>query len=546
MSELENKKYDQSRSNKKRRGKRSPKRRDNVNDRSENQSSNTKDTRIDPSSRDNNPMWYFLDPKLAEQTSQLAFQQLGGVPALLNNTVINYPHVQVNYWNPSPGVQKVANYALGQPKDAAINLAGFRFFTKMAAYTGRTQTYGPQDISMMILAMGEIISCMEWMRRVFGVSHLSSEQTRVYPVQILGAMHVDPDDFFKNYAEYRIWYNKLVTLTNQLPIPKNIAYFDKCASKYEKIYLDSVSPLGTVIVDNVATTWTLNEIYNEQGTGLDTTSFTLNYETGAPVGLQAFWKYLEIVEIMIQAMLNSTTLNVVYTDILNLSSKMSVEFWKFDYLLDFYNVMPEYNPNYLLQIHNATVVAVPRIPENDLEHGFTQFNDVVSNANKNGVYYNPGVPTIGTGGNHMSQISNNYVMLDSLVPNPTWEDRLEMTRFTSMSQGNSFWTIEDVYYDVDLCLPDHYLVRIQWNNESSSSIMGIVGSRIPYTYTNLGALASIVAKVDWAPMFPLVNTANDTFTGNMLGDLNYYTKIEYDWLNRLNQFVGFGLYDIRI
>lgn len=493
--------------------------------------------KLNAEGRDNNPNWYFINEELARQGSYLSFQQIAGLPFKSSHYHYDYqyPTIKVRYLNPCPGVQTHSMYGNGTlAQKSAINLAGFKLFSKLSAYTGRKAEYGPQDISTMILFMGELISLVEYIRRVFGVGFTYSMRNRIYPKGIIEAMGVDSDDLFSNFSDYRMRFNAAITRLNQIPIPKNIAYFDKCASLYEKIYTDSDSPMATCIIDVPYTTWKLNEAGSQQGTVLETHDWTYTKE-GTNLGVQKLGVYLVGLEYRIDELMSSATFQTVYTDLLNLATKVNTEFWKFDYLSEGYMVMPEFNQNYLLQMHNASVVFVPHdVTTLDTNFGVTPYNDVWPDANGNALFYNPAF---------QQNTTLREAIVDSITPDPGTEDRIEISRFIGMNSNVEFTTTGGTKTYVDMVLPDHYVVIEQYyqpNNSQTIKASNVLGT-ISYD------LISFNEKVDWDTLIYRTETVNGVVrpTGTVLGDLNYFTLIDFAYLRRLNDTIGMALYDIR-
>lgn len=519
-------------------GKRNKGRSNNNKDRNNGRSYDGDAAKLEAEGRNNNPNWYFTNEELARQGSYLSFQQIAGLPFKSSHYTYDYayPVIKVRYINPSPGVQTHDLYSsstMGQK--SAINLAGFKLFSKLSAYTGRKAEYGPQDISTMILFMGEIISLVEYIRRVFGVGFTYSMRNRIYPKGIIEAMGVDSDDLFKNFSDYRMRFNASITRLNQIPIPKNIAYFDKCASLYEKIYTDSDSPMATCIVDVPCTTWSLDEAASQQGSVLKTHDWTRN-KMDVDLGKQILGIYLVSLDYRIDELMNSSALQVVYTDLLNLATKVNTEFWKFDYLSEGYMVMPEYNPNYLLQMHNSSVLGAPNQKSTlDNTFGVTPYNDVYPDANGNALFYNPAF---------LKTQSLREAIIDSITPDPGTEDRIEITRFVGMNSNVEYTiTSDNTKTYVDMVLPDHYVVHERYITAGNISVWKNSNVMDIINYD----LVNVSAKVDWDGIVYRYELSNGEVrpTGTTLGDFNYFTLIDYAYLRRLNDTIGMALYDIR-
>lgn len=496
---------------------------------------------------DNDPNWYFEDATLADQVSQLSFQQLGGLPIFYENRNFSVPNLVKIFLNPCPGVIRTQDY--DNPdlnKTSGINLAGFRIFSMLSAYTGRIATYGPQDISTMILAMGEVISMMEWIRRCFGIANASSMRNRSYPREALrwGCM-VDDSDFFVSYADYRNRFNTYVTLVNQLPIPKGIKYFDKCAALYEKVYLDAESSMAQSLITVPFTTWTLDEESDQRGTILKTTKWASNDQFTDPITTpRKMGDYLDILDGMIGALLNSSTLQVVYTDLLNLAVKQGQEFWKLDFIPDGYLVVPEYNEGVLLQMHNAAMTGAPSVQTSEIATPHvTPYNDVVPNPNSNTLYYNPAFGTLYLIANQHSRTGDS-IIIDMLTSNPDVVSRVECTRYSSISGTVHFGDNKKM---CDAVLPDHYVVAVALSHNAAVPVPGDLeffnGSCIGTPdFPTAVAAASVI---DWFPRIYEIDMSDYSYTGNVAGDLNFYTVVDQNYLRRLHQFMTLGLYNLR-
>lgn len=502
---------------------------------------------LDPKGSANDPNWYFEDAMLADQVSQLSFQNLAGHPLQVGAQEFSVPNLVRIFLNPSPGVVKSADYtSVSLNKTSGVNLAGFRIFSKLSAYTGRVANYGPQDISTMILAMGEIISMTEWIRRIFGIGYAMSMRNRDYPRH---AVHwgclTDEDDLFKNYSTYRTRFNSLITMINQLPIPKGIKYFEKCASLYEKVFLDDDSSMAQSLITIPFSTWILDETSYQGGTILKTVQVNNSYDpnTMADIVPKKMSDHLDMLDSLISAMLNSSTLQVVYTDLLNLATKVGQEFWKLDYLPDGYIVVPEYNEELLLQIHNATIVGEPIETTLQTSPHVTPLNDVYPNPNTNTLYYNPGFWTLYKRANGEPS-TGNFVLVDMTSDHPDVVDRVECTRYCSIAGTTYYGTGNKL---CDAVLPDHYVVSVSFSRNAAVPLPGALEwacttCLYDKEYREIVSAASVV---DWFPRFYEMDETTHAFTGRCAGDLNFYTIVEPAYLNKLHQFMTLGLYNLR-
>lgn len=453
--------------------------------------------------RDNDPNWYFLDGDVARQASAISFSSYIGeeldlpftTPGTSGKHVIRTvetPSIMSLHVNPCPGKGD---------RLSGINMASLQTYTQLSSLNAKTTNYAPQDLTMLMLAMGEIVSVLEHIRRVFGIMFTYNQRNRTIPQIVVNEMGFDYDDMAANLADYRLQFNTWITAVNKIPFLDNIAYVYKCADMYQKVYMDSESNMSQLIFMMPYSTWKLNEAYNDQGSGLETVMIP---ERGSK------WnKWVPLIDSLISGLLTSATFNYIYSDVLNLASKTGAKTIRLDYLTEDYAVVPEYNQNFLLQVHNATIIGPPKGDGVNR----SKLNDVSCNVDLNAIEYMPiwsatNMPT--------------NVILDFPTSDPSVEDIIEATRYTAVLKNNSSLQEDESYA---AALPDHYIVAVGLVKGSDTRT---------YTYSNApdmttGLPTSItfrflmgLSQVDWAPLWYLTNDDATQFV--IGGDLNYYTS----------------------
>lgn len=406
---------------------------------------NIPETALDNTGKDNDPGWYFTNRALAEDVMNSSFNivqgmQLTGFPNASDATRTSMATIVLS---PTPGANVINQQSLQY--DYPVMAAARRLYTSMSGYTGRTITYAPQDIAMYILALGEIMSMFSHLRRAIGVVGTYNPQNRAYPSGVLKAMRIDSQDVYEQVNVWRDRYNYLINMANQLFIPNGIAYFAKCSALYDHIYLDSNTPFAQTIMMIPGSTWILDEKSDPNGTMLraiypwsdsDASSIS-NIVWHDPKPLDGFFNVLQK---QIEALLNSSTLQIVGSDLLNYARKSSaLGFVTLDLLMPGYAVIPQYNANFMLQWHNMVVTGAPcAVHENGTYDGvrITRYNNVYSDASNNSINYYPGFIFGYNSANGSWYDKQLYVgddfgtqMIDFFTNNPTIEDRIEAARF---------------------------------------------------------------------------------------------------------------------
>lgn len=512
-------------------------------------SRSAENTTMSAKGRDNNPNWYFLDQSVAEMAAGFSFDQFVGVTPKFRTQFMNtetatasevrssarIPGMLVLEVNPCPGDTKSIT--------TGINMASLKTYTSLSSMNAKTTNYAPQDITTLVLAMGELVSLLEHIRRTFGVAFTYNQRNRDLPYKLIHGMGFDPDDFLNNIAQHRLQFNSWITAINKIPFLDNIAYMYKCADMYQKVYTDSTSNMAQIVFMKPWSTWKINEKYNDQGTGLTTTNLPGPFAASGNT-----WDvWANIVESMLDAFFTSTTYNYIYSDILNYSTKTGAKLMYMDYLTEAYAIFPEYNRNFMLQVHNATIVGAPSLGS---VPSHTAYNDVAPNVDKNIVDYNPAFIPRGLG-NALWLLDDLFVDFD--VPAPTLEDRIEATRYQAILQFDSSSKPGAITASA-IALPDHYVVRAAILSPSNSGdeevnylLTSVIGqAENDSTKVNDVPQYILSTQIDWAP---LTFVAAYTSTGNSalvpFGDVNYFTTLDRDWYNRVNDLTFQALFALR-
>lgn len=584
--------------------------------------------------RDNDPNWYFTSPELATQASQLSFQNMLGFGSVIGD--YKAPTICKIYLNPSPGnTYQVddecsdyrADYADASvwPVNAAnlqrngINLMSAKLYTLLSTFTGRTSSYGPQDIAIMLLSISQIASISEHIRRTFGVAMTYNPRNRFMPLQLIESLGFDSQDLMANVANYRMQFNICMSRINQIPLIDNVGFIRKARDMYQHIYVDEPSSMAQMYVYIPASTWILDETTYDTGSYLKTVylcdrngvSDTLlsNIMSGGAQGRiledNTMQSYLNLLNDMITRVLESSTLNIIYADILNAASKLNVPTWTFDYLAENYVVMPEYNRNALLQIHNLRSVwglpdtyyvrnsaggggslgscvkvgieAMPKLLNSNFKG--TMCNDVASDPENNQVFYNPIWMLFGTSADHQyaDMGLQHDLVIDMDTDNPSVEDRIEALRFTSSQAGYTYRTgtnapdigVGNSRTWTFVATPDHYVVgwHVDYNEathpmlDGSSTTSACTIPFLEYFTTSdqleedIAAKSAELVPFKYRPAIYCVQRAykdgSDEYHASKITDktnldLSFYTTVDFKYINRLLKLMFTGLFDFRV
>lgn len=507
----------------------------------------TKQTEVDvydPTSKYNKAAYYVKNETVMNNITQLSFQNFIGAKKIGKYAI---PSAMYIYMNPSVGQtwQNAAD-ALSHPSRAGINISAIKLFNKLSMKSGRNMQYAPQDIAMMIGAMSQLYSTMSFMRRLFAMRNLSQYYNRMFPKAMIENMGIDYDDFVAHYADYRDYLNSEIAIVNQLPMLLNCGYLEKSLTQFEYIFTDSESPLAQMYLYVPATTWILQEGTEQEGTRLVTVSFMLDKDTGDRRRLKVSDIITGIIRPMIEALVTSSTLNLVYADLLNLASKgENVKFFKFDYFDSGMQTEPFYNYEALVHIHNLTSLQVPNLTTDQNNRSVTAYNDVISDPNNNAVVYNPAFAFDSLQG--ANDVPHQHAIVDVPMANPSPDVVLEALRYKAIITNNSI-TVASKRYFTYAILPDWYAVSSYVYTDTTGITEGGSFFRTEIAGKEwITSMMSELSQFDWHPLITFYDKSNKSGFDNtefILGDTNFSTVIGADYLSRVDDQIYIGLFEM--
>nr|UVJ88928.1 putative capsid protein [Picobirnavirus sp.] len=570
---------------------------------------------IDRRELPNDPDDYFTDLSLAEQAAQLSIPNVLGTTKYLQNFTM--PTCMILPVNPSVGMSEFdytdepiedpetheVLYERGfyyKASNSGAFMASQKLYTLTSINSGRSNAYQQNDVLVSVLAVAEAVGMIEYARRFFGIATTYSMRNRIYAIKLLSMLgnqransgNFDNtkfgEDFISNMSDYRLKLNMLITKVNQIPIIANMGWLRKKIRLFQKVFLDSPTDLAQTYALTPYSTWVLDET-GDKGSVLRTVHMTSAYYSGAKDYINTFNDILNVISRQVDALLNSTTLNYVYGDLLNYASKNKMEFLRVDYVQEGYSVIPEYNAFYNYMIHNADHVDPPitlSAYAGAQKQVYTNENDVVTDVTSGSFYYAPAFQFIGASEAdefaHFVQIGGTKInpVLDLANNNPSLAEKIDYTKFKityDVHYVDQIGENTDVYVQAN-ALPDHYIVSpiIYFNDANSFMALGhdILQSaadgkfiesgwhsiseraNLPYVYDPNFSEELFVASVldKWgtatplrtkSAMLPGTAIASDVGVKHILGECDFVTDIPYDRFTILTDLEYQGLLEFR-
>lgn len=451
------------------------------------------------------------------------------------------PSIMAIRLNPSPGSN--SSGAVSAVKQQAQAL-----YTSLSSMNSKTTNYAPQDLIMPILALGEVISTVEWMRRAFRSVYMYNAKNRAIPRALVEAMGFDYDDLCKNYANYVARANTIIDRAMSITLPSNIDYFKACNALYQDVFLDDDSDMAQMYLFVPYSTWLLNE--QSQDTGTSLTTYIWREYTSA--GLLTMDRVLNTLKLMVDHLLTSSTMNYVYADIQNFAAKKGAQLAAIAPIVVGEGITPIYSEEALLQIMNIDFMDQPVVnAEGNGNH--TNANDVLSDPNTNSIMYYP-VWAYNSFNSIPSSVGN---LVNFNKMNPTDEEIMTAMRFKCAVKEYLIDDTSDtlnINTGTDVSLPDHYAVDAWFYGPKLEDPFGSNAYHWGTMKSNMSLQLSWLPKFNHHPRLTWVDVTNyvksntgvsftKTYNG-VIGDLNYWTYLPYQSVRAINDGAMLSLFKV--
>lgn len=409
----------------------------------------------------NEPTYYYTNKEVTDGALRIPYNLFAGTQYKIGDSKFQPLNVLVYHTFPTPTHSwdtTSGNVALS--RESGIDWAAQRLYTALSAVNGKTTNYTPATISILMLAMGEVISMYSFIRRAFGYAYTYSRRNWGVPFSLFQAMGIDWADFRANIADYLTQFNTIIADMNKIPILSNVTYFQKCADMYNYVYQDDESPMAQLELMVPDYTWLLIEDSAIREGSILQTVCTPCCKGHSPNYASTMQGWLDLLRTQIYNLMMSQTLNVVYSDIYNYVFKKGMQVDHLPPVLSDYHLDSIYNVEWKNTMHNARVLGKPvgsggqnentgkmvTTEVHSSENVFanyvtTNMNDVWENSDASGIHYNPlyeiEIPKVLTAPDVMPYVdvidydALSTIVFDTSSPELTLEQKIEYTRYTT-------------------------------------------------------------------------------------------------------------------
>lgn len=299
----------------------------------------------------NDPSWYAKNPQLLKDAASLAFSNRSGDYLNLGvNQRYDYtganPGILTMYWMPSLG--KLAGGYEPNAATDAVNMAALNIYSYVRHANSGSANYDAPDLMMAILAADSAFATIAHLIRIYGIARLYDQKNRYLPKALLKSMRVNPDEIINNLAKFRYGINNLIAKASVIWVPSNMSLVTRHFWMNSNIYKDSDSEKAQMFAFVPWHAWCFEPKTSETGSSLsnlslDWSSYTLD-------------QILYSVNSLLDPLISDEDMGIMFGDMLKAYGKENL--YSLNMIDENYTVLPVFNKEVLMQIHNATALPI--------------------------------------------------------------------------------------------------------------------------------------------------------------------------------------------
>lgn len=308
-----------------------------------------------PVGGDNDWRWYAANPQLVKDTASYPFQfplgvkhNVDGTDTWISGTAV--PGVAALHWDPSIGMPD----AEVDPVNIAMrNLYAFI----RHANSGHTN-YDAPDLMLYLLAMDNVFSYHAMLKRLYGVMRTYSHTNRYVPKALVEAMGIDFDDLQEHLCDLRSYLNTYAVRVGSYCIPATLSYTARHLWMNSHVYVDTDQdkPQLYLYVQHSYYRFGLTDSAGSLTGVLFNTAQSDqigSFQVDKVRGL-TFNQLVDFGNKLLAPVIVSEDFGIMSGDILK--AYTPAEIFRVELIPEDYVVVPEYSPEVLDQINNASLL----------------------------------------------------------------------------------------------------------------------------------------------------------------------------------------------
>lgn len=322
----------------------------------------------------NDPQWYAKTPQLLKDAASYPFNVATGND-LNMSTVPGYSSTTGDRAAGIMTIEIIPHLGISTKATDPVNVAATSMLSYVVHANSRNLRYGRADLMLAIGAADSFFSFVNWCQRLYGIARNPRQWNRYTAAALVRANGVNFSDLLANLNDFRSWLNQLIIKGSAIWVPNTLPVMKKHAWMFSNVYRDDNNEQSQMYMFIPALFYKYDEMSSEQG-GKLVPMWINDYKSGAEgivedSGLMNFAQIRNMGETMIQAILDSEDIQVIFGDILKAYGDSNL--FKLITIDESYSIEAVYNEEVLIEIANSFSAPRPTsFGASDDEYSITQ------------------------------------------------------------------------------------------------------------------------------------------------------------------------------
>ena len=480
----------------------------------------------------NDASWYRVDSQIMKDAASLSFATTYGMKYDLEDAAGGFTG-SVTAEDTMPGIMTLKAWpTFGPLKDwsSPFNVAIRDMYTYIRHANSGHSNYDAANLGMYLMAYDSAATFYAWMVRLYGLTRTVLIQNAYTPRDLVTAAGGDYNDLISNLADFRGYINSFAVRLNAMRVPSKWHVLERHMWMFTHVFADSPTNKASFYVFAPAALWMYNLGVTPDATGLIPMSMAgVKFTLG---------QIKTMGERILNSILNDEDFNIMSGDILKAYGDST---FSLNMIAEDYAVLPVYDPEVLMQIHNASIIAEPTVQDIDDYFGHEQpmiKEDRSETTNVGSLILNINILN-STQDSSSLNTSIAYCCMKHLldVPNPNPDPTTVCVATRLMLNA----TIRDAQ-------------KVEITDYGTEIILGAYIMSSPNEAT-IGTASNIVnawdlEKFDWHPYVFKgdVTLANGKMVGvsltGLLGDVDNYAVVSHSTLSNIHRAAMLGMFEM--
>lgn len=294
----------------------------------------------------NDASWYRTDSQVMKDAASLSFATTYGMSFDLREASSGLTNVDASGTMPGIMTFKVLpTFGVLQDWSSPFNVAVRDMYSFIRHANSGHSNYDAANLGMYLMAYDSAATFYAWMVRLYGLSRTVLVQNAYTPRDLITAAGGNYADLVANLADFRGYINSFAVRLNAMRIPSKWHILQRHMWMFTHVFADSPTNKASFYVFAPAAVWQYKLGATPDQTGLFPTvmadiQFTLSQIKTAG-------------EAILDSILNDEDFNIMSGDILKAYGDST---FSLNLISEDYAVLPVYDPEVLMQIHNANSI----------------------------------------------------------------------------------------------------------------------------------------------------------------------------------------------